>query len=70
MIMKKNYLKPDTQVITMNICHLICESTTTPIADENETPPGGWGPANARSYSVWGEEDEQDVQNVWDSWDE
>lgn len=62
-MMKKNYLKPNTQVITLTPYRLICQSTTTPIAGEEDTPPGGWEPANGRQYSdfdFWSDEDEED----------
>ena len=61
--MKKNYLKPNTQDITLTVFQLICESTTTPIAGEDDTPPGGWGPANGRQhtgYGSWNVEDEEE----------
>ena len=62
-MMKKNYLKPNTQVFTLTVCQLICQSITTPIVGGNDTPPGGWEPANARVFqdcSIWGDEDEED----------
>ena len=62
-MMKKNYIKPDTQVITLNVCQLICGTTTTPIAGDGETPPDGWEPANSRQHkgrSVWDDDNEEE----------
>lgn len=66
--MKKNYNKPNTQVITLTTFQLICQSTTpppvetttTPVAGSEEEPPGGWEPANARDHRQWDDEDEED----------
>ncbi len=57
---KKTYQKPCSDIIRLAACQLICESPLkTTVAGENETPTGGWGPANVRRHNtnrneMWG----------------
>lgn len=48
---KKFYRTPSVLVITVTPCHLLDGSpVTTPVGGGGDTPPGGWGPGQSRSY--------------------